>query len=471
MGLLARSGPPNSTVGRFLPVAWTAARVYLGYKYLQRRRRRLGFEATEPAFQRHHQRSARWFYETAVHLRGLLIKTGQFVGARADVVPEPYVVTLSHLQDRVPPRSFAEMRHVVERELGRPLKLVFREFDERPVASASLAQVHRAVLHDGREVAVKVQYPEIAEVVRRDLRSLKILVDLLQRFEPAFDYRVLYDELAYHAPIELDFVHEGQNAERVARELRGREDVYVPRIHWDYTTRRVLVMEYVHGLRLTDVDGMRARGIDPRRVAQTLIEAYCDQILVNGFFHADPHPGNLFVQEGPRVVFVDFGLAKEVPRSFRRGLVDLTRAILEQDFDAAARAFHDLGFRTRSGDPRTFVAVGKAYLHSLEEMSRRGNQREIVVEINQQLAEIVRANPVVRVPGDIVLVGRVMGLLSGLGKTLDSRVDLVRTLVPYVAEQAAREHGFDAEVARTLRAATEARLVQLEGEGAARGPK
>src|SRR5213080_2538088 len=274
-----RTTPHNARmllgVRRFSALAALVARIYGGYKLIQLSR---GFAAAcgdGARLARHHRRSAERAYRLATRLEGLPIKVCQFLGSRADILPAEYVEVLSRLQDRVPPRRLATFLPLLRRELGRPL------------AAASLAQVHRGRLRDGREVAVKIQYPDIERVVRVDLRSFAVLIGVLARLERDFDFRALIREVEKYVPLELDFVHEADNAERMAAHLGERPDILVPAIVRELSTRRVLVMEYTPGVRVTDVEGLRALGVDPADVARRLIDLFCEQILVHGFFHAE----------------------------------------------------------------------------------------------------------------------------------------------------------------------------------------
>jgi predicted unusual protein kinase regulating ubiquinone biosynthesis (AarF/ABC1/UbiB family) len=383
-------------------------------------------------------------YTTSTQLQGLLIKSCQFIGTRADILPKQYVEVLSQLHDRVPARSAAEIVGVLERELGRPCNQVFAEFDQRPLASASLAQVHRARLHDGREVAVKVQYPEIARLVEIDLKNLSFFVGILARIERNFDLRLILREISKYVRLELDFEHEADNAERIRANLLQRADVVVPRVLRELSTKKVLVMDYVDGVKVTDVAGLATAGIDKQDVARLLSEVFCHQILIDGFFHADPHPGNILVQPGPRLVLLDFGLAKDFPPGFASGVVQLTGAILSQDKRAIAEAFKALGFRTKNGDSDSLMVLGEAFLGQAVREGKAYADRELMETFNEELAEALRANPIVEAPSDLLLVVRVMGLLSGIGKQLDSRVDPMGVILPFLSGVGAPTSGPEA---------------------------
>jgi predicted unusual protein kinase regulating ubiquinone biosynthesis (AarF/ABC1/UbiB family) len=416
---------------RFISVAWVAARIYAGYKSIQLWSRIAGDARKEERYRRQDSRAARALYRSAVRLQGMLIKACQFIATRADVLPDAWVDTLSGLHDHVPPRPFATIRERIERELGRPLNAVFAEFDPHPLASASLAQVHAARLHDGRRCAVKVQYPGIEGVVRADLRNLAVILRVLAWLEHNFDFRVLMREAFKYIPMELDFEHEADNCETIARNLAARADIVVPRVYREFSTRRVLVMELIEGIKITDVSALEGAGIDKQAVAQKLMEVFCEQVLRDGFFHADPHPGNVMVQSGPRLVLLDFGLAKDFPPRFRDGIVRLTFSILTVDNAGIASAFEQLGFRTRDGSPETLITLANLLLGNTIRRGRSYADKQLIEEFSEELPRALRVNPIVEVPADVLLVTRVMGLLSGLGKTLDSRVDLFATIMPY----------------------------------------
>ena len=425
-------------IWRFWLVGWNFIAIYAGYKRIQKTPW-LSEGARKERYRRQHRATGERLYRLAVRMQGLLIKSCQFLSSRADVAPPELVAILSRLQDTVPPRPYEEIADQIERELGEPPETAFARFDREPIAAASLAQVHRAVTHEGRDVAVKVQYPGIARVVETDLRSISLLIEILARIERRWDFRMLIEEMADYTPRELDFVIEGESAERVARELAHRKDVRVPEIVWERSARRVLTMEYIDGVKISATEELLAAGIDANAVARIMMEAYCEQILVNGFFHADPHPGNLLVLPGPVVVFLDFGMSKRLPEDFRKTYNAFTLAVLRQNDAAMLKGFQALGFQTRYDDPETLVALGRSFFESAGPEQRPYADAEVVGEVNERLSRLLSENPMTRVPPDILLILRVLGLMSGLQKRLDSTVDVVDTITPFAQSQLAGE--------------------------------
>ena len=435
--------PPSGPLRRFVPLTLTVAGLWLRWRWLRLQRRAFGEERMRGATHRFHLRAARAMVRRAVRQQGLIIKTCQFLGSRADILMEEYVETLSLLHDAVPPRPWDEMRPILESELGAPVEQVFAHFDREPVAAASLAQVYRARTHEGVDVAVKVQYPGIEAIVRWDLTTIRWLANIWARLETAIDFRPVAEEMERNAPEEVDFVHEGHAAEEIAALLADREDVVVPRMYWQYSSRRVLTMDYLDGIKITDVDRLRAEGIDTRAVADSLIDIYNVMVLRHGMFHADPHPGNLLVLPpsrpgGPaRIGLIDFGLTKRLPEEFRAQVVVLTSAIVSQHRAQVTEAMSDMGFRTRVHDEETYYALGEAFLGDVLRSGKAYADQALFAEVNLRMGRILRANPLVEVPGDVILIARVMGLLSGIGRSLDSQTDLLDSLIPYLEEQGA----------------------------------
>jgi ubiquinone biosynthesis protein len=416
---------PAVRAWRSLRIASTAAAIYLLYK-VPRWLRRLARRPEPADLGATHERAARLLLGTALSLRGVLIKVCQVVATRADVFPPPVIQVLKQCHDAVPPRPFEEIRAQVERELGKPLDAVFRDFARQPIAAASLAQVHRATLLDGQPVAVKVQYPDIERIVRGDLATVQRVCRVYEWFDPQpLELLPLLAELARHLELELDFAREAQSADRVRDLFASDGSVVVPRIHRPWSTRRVLVMELVGGIKITERARIEAAGLDPADVMQELMRVYTRMILAAGFFQADPHPGNLFVRRDGRLVLLDFGLSKQLPEGFGLGLFELMFSMMTQNESAMVRAFRELGFETRTGDPSTFVAIARRMMARSESGRFEG---EFTEEMTDELFEAIRENPVVRVPSDFVLVGRVFSLLSGIAHTLGARANVLEAM-------------------------------------------
>jgi predicted unusual protein kinase regulating ubiquinone biosynthesis (AarF/ABC1/UbiB family) len=462
--------PPRNRFIRFADVGQVLARLYLGYKLIGLLQKLRGGTWAEARRKRHHRWSADRLYEVAIRNQGLLIKTAQFLSSRPDIVPDEYIAVLSGLQDEVPPEPFEVIRRVIEGELGRPLEAVYREFEREPVASASLAQVHRAVLQDGRVAAVKVQYPGIEELVMDDLRNNEIFIAILNRLDKTLDFSFIAEEMSRQIPRELDFIGEGHNAERIAANFAGVEDIVVPEIYWEHTTRRVLTMEFLEGVKITDTEGIERLGLDTADVAKVLVAAFAEMLLQHGLFHADPHPGNLLVAAGPAeghrrapvLILVDFGQVKEVGPQFRFIFGQMTRALLAEDNAALGKTFRDLGFRMKQDTAEGYQGLGKAYVGDIATQMKDRNagwaDPEMFESSYRDMLRLLRSNPLIKIPPDLLFVGRVTGLLNGLSMTLRSRTNLMLEMARLLEEQdAAAANGNGHAPPRTRR------LLQTQG--------
>jgi predicted unusual protein kinase regulating ubiquinone biosynthesis (AarF/ABC1/UbiB family) len=425
----ARPRPSRSRLRRFAGVGLVLARIYAGYKLIGLQEKRRGEAWAERRRHEHHRWSAERLYEAAVRNQGLLIKTAQFLSSRPDIVPDEYIEVLAGLQDEVPPEPMPVVRRVVESELGRPLESVFREFDPEPVAAASLAQVHRAVLQDGRVVAVKVQYPGIERLVTDDLKNNDLFIKILGKLDHTLDFSFISEEMNKMIPLELDFLHEGRNSELVAENFADVEDIVVPEVYWEYTTRRLLVMQFVDGVKITDAEGLRRLGVSSPAIAKVLIVAFSEMLLQHGLFHADPHPGNLLVGPGPKLILVDFGQVKEIGPQFRFVFAQMTQALLAEDNKALGQTFRALGFRMKEDIAEGYEELGRTYVGDIAREMTATNagwaDPKMFATSYRDLLRVLRANPVIKIPADLLFVGRVMGLLNGLSMTLRSETNLL----------------------------------------------
>ncbi|XP_063500311.1 aarF domain-containing protein kinase 1 isoform X6 [Symphalangus syndactylus] len=264
-----------------------------------------------------HLRSARRLCELCCANRGTFIKVGQHLGALDYLLPEEYTSTLKVLHSQAPQSSMQEIRQVIREDLGKEIHDLFQSFDDTPLGTASLAQVHKAVLHDGRTVAVKVQHPKVRAQSSKDILLMEVLVLAVKQLFPEFEFMWLVDEAKKNLPLELDFLNEGRNAEKVSQMLKHFDFLKVPRIHWDLSTERVLLMEFVDGGQVNDRDYMEKNKIDVNEISRHLGKMYSEMIFVNGFVHCDPHPGNVLVRKHPgtgkaEIVLLDHGLYQDL---------------------------------------------------------------------------------------------------------------------------------------------------------------
>ena len=355
-------------------------------------------------WERAHDRTARGIAALGEDLGGLYVKLCQVAGARADVFPPVFIRELGRFHDRVPPRPFAELAPALERELGRPLASVFRSIDEVPVAAASLAQVHRAQLADGAVVAVKIQYPEALHLFATDLRNVRLAARAASLLFRNFALRQPIEEVARFIALELDFAREAESLERTRSAFKDDPDVRVPKLYAELCTRKLLVMEYLDGTPVHELETLRAAGVDLGALADRIARIYRRMIFEHGFFHGDPHPGNLLVLPDGKVGLLDFGLAKELPPGFAESLARMFGAALGGDAVGAVTAARRLGFGLDGIAPADFLRVLGLALGAKHDIP------EVLDIANRGLAGAI--------PEDIALVIRTLILLNGLSERL-----------------------------------------------------
>ncbi|AOQ22732.1 ABC1 kinase family protein [Neomoorella thermoacetica] len=361
------------------------------------------------------------------------IKLGQLLSTRPDLLPADIISELTRLQDRVPPFPFADVRKAVEEELGQPLEELFASFDPEPLAVASIGQVHRATLLDGSQVIVKVQRPGIARQVRVDLEILFDLARLAQRHTPygkIYDFNQMAAEFARALTEELDYTREGRNADRFRENFAGDASVYFPAVYWDYTTRGVLTQEYVEAVKLNNLEEIDRRGYSRRRIAVNLARAVYQQVLVDGFFHGDPHPGNLAVLPGEVIVFMDFGLTGTLTEELKEQFVNLVLGIIRRRSQDVLRTIIAMGMVPaevdRSALRREIEALRDKYYH----LSFRQISLGQAIEELLQLAFRYH----LRMPPELTLLGKTLLTLEGLVRKLDPELELAELAEPYGRE-------------------------------------
>ncbi|PPG37314.1 ABC transporter [Rathayibacter sp. AY1F6] len=405
------------------------------------------------------RRFARSFHVLAVDLGGLMIKVGQFMSSRLDVLPPEITRELEGLQDEVPPVPFPRIRALAESELGLPLERAYAGVDESPVAAASLGQAHRARLSPvdaedtGYSAAImKVQRPGIDQIVEVDLAALRRVGGWLSHVRlvsDRVDAPALVEEFAVTSLEEIDYLQEAANSVRFAADFAGDARVAVPDVVWERSTRKVLTLEDVTAIKITDHAALLAAGIDPREVAPVFAAVMFDQLFTNGYFHADPHPGNVFVTPTPggelpwRLTFIDFGMMGEVPPSTRAGLRRMLIAAASRDGKGLVDAARAVGVLLPSADSREleraltqlFARFGGMGFAELREVDPR-EFRDFAV----QFGDVVRALPF-QLPENFLLVIRAMSLTSGVCSALDPAFNLWDSVEPYAQQLIREERG------------------------------
>ncbi len=435
----------------------------------------LGRGFVERSAARRWQRIARRFRAMAVEMGGVLIKLGQFLSIRVDLLPQVVTAELAGLQDEVPPVQLGDIKAVIESEYGQPVDKVFSWFASEPEAAASLAQVHRARLLTGVEVVVKIQRPGIEAIVDTDLEAIRTAARWVKRYRPLrrrVDLDRLYDEFSRTTRTELDFIAEGQHAERFSQDFADDPCVRIPRVYPETSTRRVLIMEDVANIKITDFAAIEAAGISRQDVARQLFDTYLKQFFVHNFVHADPHPGNLFVEplardSAPgektmnrpfRLVFVDFGMVATVPQHQRQHFRDYLLGFAQRDAARMVHAYQGAGLLLPGADLARLEEMEGELLERYWGLTLGQAQQVIMHEwksLAREYRDILYEMPF-QLPTELLFIGRTMAILFGMATSLDPDFDPWASIAPFAQEMAAAEvkrdwRGLVGELERVIR--------------------
>ncbi|WP_066121884.1 AarF/ABC1/UbiB kinase family protein [Geminocystis sp. NIES-3709] len=395
---------------------WTYANGYTEEKRSNRRRIQAG-----------------WIRENLLELGPTFIKVGQLFSTRADIFPVEYVEELSKLQDRVPAFSFEQVTAIIEKDLSKSVNKLFRSFDPTPLAAASLGQVHKAQLYSGEEVVVKIQRPGLPQLFTIDLAILKQITRYFQnhpRWGKGRDWLGIYEECCRILWEETDYLKEGRNADTFRRNFRSADWVKVPKVYWRYTSPRVLTLEYMPGIKISHYEALEAAGLDRKILAKLGARAYLQQLLNDGFFHADPHPGNLAVAVDGALIFYDFGMMGQLKSNVKEKLIEMLFGITEKNADRVVSALIDLEALAVMDDPGP---VRRSVQFMLDNFMDKPFEEQSISQISEDLYEIAYDQPF-RFPATFTFVMRAFSTLEGVGKGLDPEFNFMEVAQPFALQ-------------------------------------
>lgn len=359
------------------------------------------------------------------------IKIGQIASTRADIIPQDILSELEKLQENVPPFSFEEVAEIIEEELGSPLEDIFSSFEQNVIAAASIGQVHRARLRaTGEEVAVKVQRPRIKDMIETDLEILLDLAALaenrMKRME-RLQLRDVVEEFAKSLRNELDYTIEGRNAEKIAKQFKTNKMIHIPSIYWDYSTKKVLTMEFVEGLRLNQFEALERNGYDHQELAEQLVQALFHQILIEGFFHADPHPGNIFLLKGGKISFIDFGMVGRLTSEMKQNFASLVIAMMRQNTESMIKAVLRIGIVPEDVNLALLV-------NDVDELREKYMDVPLSrMSLGEAISDlfVVAFRHEIRIPSDFTMVAKCLLILEGIVEKLDPHLSIMDMAEPF----------------------------------------
>ena len=374
-----------------------------------------------------------WIRNTLLDLGPTFIKVGQLFSTRADIFPVEYVEELAKLQDKVPAFSYEQVEATIERELGKKIPELFHNFEPIPLAAASLGQVHKAVLHSGESVVVKVQRPGLKKLFEIDLQILKGITRYFQnhpKWGRGRDWLGIYEECCRILWEEIDYLNEGRNADTFRRNFRGYDWVNVPKVYWRYASSRVLTLEYLPGIKISQYEALEAAGLDRKAIARQGAQAYLLQLLNSGFFHADPHPGNIAISATGALIFYDFGMMGRIKSNVREGLMQTLFGIAQKDGDRVVQSLIELGAIAPTDD---MGPVRRSVQYMLDHFMDKPFENQSVAAISDDLYEIAYNQPF-RFPATFTFVMRAFSTLEGVGKGLDPEFNFMEVAKPYAMQ-------------------------------------
>ncbi len=428
---------------RFLYAYRVSAQVFGSYLLLWAARKLFGASRLEKQTAKVHERNAKRILKAILRLKGLFIKVGQMLSILTTFLPEVLTQELEGLQDAVPAHPYDKIEKRFIEEFQKTPDQLFKSFEKTPIASASLGQVHAAVMSDGTRVAVKVQYPEIEEIVRIDLKTLKRIFGFLHLLFPNYGLRQIYSEVASIVSQELSFSAEGKNLERIGQNFQEETDFLFPKVYWNLSSERVLTLQFMEGIKISNLEALKSLKLNPSEVASKIIHAYCRQIFIDGLYHADPHPGNFMVSAEGKIIFMDFGAVARISENMRRGVAKFIEGIIRRDNRVISQAMKEMGFIAKEENEEVFDRLVEFFYDRLKDLkledikqlnlSNVGNLEDLIEfkRLDVSLSELLQT---FNVPKDWALMERALILLFALTQHLDANLNPLSIIIPYAEE-------------------------------------
>jgi ubiquinone biosynthesis protein len=384
-------------------------------------------EGTKGSFNKSTGERIRLFLE---ELGPTFVKIGQVASTRYDVLPADIISELENLQDQAPPFSYETVQKIIEDELGHPIAELFKEFNGVPLAAASIGQVHYAVLKTGEPVAIKIQRPNMKGTIETDLEILQDLAMLAeQRLDWAAHYQIrdIVDELAKSLLEELDYSIEGRNSEKIAIQFKNDSGIVIPKVFWEYTTKKVLTMEYVEGIKLNEAEKLKEAGNNPKELAKNVVNSILKQILVEGYFHGDPHPGNVLALPGDDIVFLDFGMVGRLSSEMKNNLASLVIALMRKKTDDVVKSIMHMGIVPEDIDVMSLRAdVDRLYEKYYDVALSTTSLAQVIGDLFA-----VAYQHHIRIPSDLTLLGKTLLTMEGMVVKLDPEISILKVAEPF----------------------------------------
>lgn len=411
---------------RIIRIVWLAIKFFTQLTLFQKRYKGKFTPSIQERWEKLVTKQAKEYKKTALSLGGLLVKVGQFLSTRADIMPPSFLNELEGLTDHVPPVPRNKAIATLEEEWNRPYTDYLKSLSEQPIASASIGEVYKGVLKDGKTVAIKIQRPNIEKVIRSDFQALKIVLSFAKRFtlfNKQIDFNLLYRELVDIIGDELNFLQEMEYGKSFATRFDDMEGVQFPIYIEEFTTRRILVMEWIEGKKVTDIDFLEKHRIDRKQLAERIFYLFLEQVLRGGQFHADPHSGNIIIKEDGTIALIDFGMVGSISPSQTKSVAKLIEAIIFQNYDQMVESLEELKFLLPNADRGLLTDALARLIKAYEKNEFQTLDSFVIDQLLKDLMTIVRTQPI-QMPAEFAFFGRAIQTFIGVVQILDPEIDL-----------------------------------------------